>query len=277
VATRCPNPSCPAKLRQRLLHFASRNGLDVDGLGEKIVDQVIEQLGVRRPSDLFALTKEQLAGLERMGEKSAANLVAALERAKDTTGARLLYALGIRHVGERGGAVLARAFPDLHRLFTATTDELEAIDEVGPTIAHSLRLWLDDPENQQELERLLGSLRVESGPAVELATSDALAGTTFVITGTLSEPRSTWKARLEAAGAKVTDSVSKKTTHLLARTPAASWRRRASSAYASSTRRRPRGSSRAPPGLLRSDVRVVDSAPLCEPPHHSHGSASRSR
>jgi DNA ligase (NAD+) len=216
VATRCPNPSCPAKLRQRLLHFASRNGLDVDGLGEKIVDQVIEQLGVRKPSDLFALTKEQLQELERMGEKSAANLVGALERAKDTTGARLLYALGIRHVGERGAALLARAYPDLAKLASATSEELEALDEVGPTIAQSLRLWLDEPENQAELARLLAVLRIRSGPAVEHATSDALAGATFVITGTLSEPRSTWKARLEAAGAKVTDSVTKKTTHLLA-------------------------------------------------------------
>jgi DNA ligase (NAD+) len=216
VATRCPNPTCPAKLRQRLLHFASRNGLDVDGLGEKLVDQLVLRELVRRPSDLFSLDVDTFAGLERMGEKSAANLVAALERAKDTTGARLLYALGIRHVGERGAAVLARAFPDLSKLVTASLEELESIDEVGPTIAQSLRLWLDDGENRDELLRLLQVLRVESGAAVEHATSDALAGTTFVITGTLSEPRSTWKARLEAAGAKVTDSVSKKTTHLLA-------------------------------------------------------------
>jgi DNA ligase (NAD+) len=152
----------------------------------------------------------------RLGEKWAANLLGAIERARSTTGARLLYALGIRHVGERGAAVVARAFPDLAKLASATSEQLEAVDEVGPTIAQSLRLWLDDPENQAELARLLAVLRIESGPAVEHATSDALAGATFVITGTLSEPRSTWKARLEAAGAKVTDSVTKKTTHLLA-------------------------------------------------------------
>ncbi len=216
VATRCPNGACPAKLRQSLLHFVSRNALDVDGLGEKLVDQLVERGLARVPSDFFALTAETLIELERMGEKSAANLVAALARAKRTTGARLLYALGIRHVGERGAAVLARAFPDLRALLAASAEQLEAIDEVGPTIAQSLRLWLDDAENAAEFTRLLELLEIETGPALEHAQSDVLAGKTFVITGTLAEPRSTWKARLEAAGAKVTDSVSKKTSYLLA-------------------------------------------------------------
>jgi len=216
VALRCPNPSCPAKLRERLRHFASRAALDVDGLGEKLVDQLVDAELVKRPSDLFTLSAAQLAALERMGEKSAQNLVDALERAKDVSAARFLYALGIRHVGERVGAVLALAYPDLERLSAASRDELEAVDEIGPTIANAVRLWLDDPENRAEFDRLRLSLRIRSGPVRELERSAALAGQTFVITGVLAQPRATWRARLEAAGAKVTDSVSKKTSFLLA-------------------------------------------------------------
>ncbi|MEX2206950.1 MAG: NAD-dependent DNA ligase LigA [Myxococcota bacterium] len=216
VALRCPNPRCPAKLRERLRHFASRNALDIDGLGEKRVDQLVSAERVKRPSDLFGLTAEKLAALEGMGEKSAQNLVEALERAKNTSSARFLYALGIRHVGEHVAAVLARAYPDLSRLLDATSDELEAVDEIGPTIALAIRLWLDEPENRDEFQRLRELLRISSAPVRELAESTTLAGRTCVITGTLEEPRSTWKARLEAAGAKVTDSVSKKTSFLLA-------------------------------------------------------------
>ncbi len=180
------------------------------------MDLLIEAGLVRRPSDLFTLEAGPLAELERMGEKSAQNLVEALERARDVPAGRFLYALGIRHVGERVAEVLGRAFPDLDRLATASTDELETVDEIGPTIARSVRLWLDDPENRAEFDRLRGVLRIASGPALEHAQSTTLAGRTFVITGTLAEPRATWKARLEAAGAKVTDSVSKKTHFLLA-------------------------------------------------------------
>ncbi len=151
-----------------------------------------------------------------MGEKSAQNLVAALERARDVSASRFLYALGIRHVGERVAAVLARAFPDLAKLEIATSDELEATDEIGPTIAESVRLWLDDPENRAEFDRLRARLRISSAPVRELTPSSTLAGRIFVITGALSDPRSSWKARLEAAGAKVTESVSKKTSYLLA-------------------------------------------------------------
>lgn len=216
VALRCPNPRCPAKLREHIRHFASRGALDVDGLGEKLVDQLVDAGLVKRPSDLFELSAARLEELERMGEKSAQNLVDALSRAKDCSAARLLFALGIRHVGERVAAVLARAYPDLARLEAATSDELEAVDEIGPTIAEAVRLWLDDPENRAEFDRLRAILRISSLPARELETSSTLAERIFVISGTLSEPRATWKARLEAAGAKVTESVSKKTSFLLA-------------------------------------------------------------
>ncbi|HKC52880.1 MAG TPA: NAD-dependent DNA ligase LigA [Myxococcota bacterium] len=216
VALRCPNPECPVQVREVLRHFASRNALDVEGLGEQRIDQLIAVKRVRRPSDLFTLGAAELAALDRLGEKSAQNLVDALERAKSVSLARFLYALGIRHVGEHGAAVLARAFPDLDRLLAAPVEELEAVDEIGPTIARAVRDWLDDPVNRDELARLRALLRLESGPAVEHARSEALAGKTFVISGTLAEPRSSWKSRLEAAGAKVTGSVSKKTDFLLA-------------------------------------------------------------
>jgi DNA ligase (NAD+) len=216
VTLRCPNLECPVQVREVLRHFASRNALDVEGLGEQRLEQLIAKRRVRRPSDLFTLTAKELAEMERLGDKSAQNLVDALEKAKRVSLARFLYALGIRHVGEHGAAVLARAFPDLDRLLAAPVEDIEAVDEIGPTIARAVRDWLDDPVNRAEVERLREILELESGPALEHAHSDALAGKTFVITGTLGEPRSTWKARLEAAGAKVTGSVSKKTDYLLA-------------------------------------------------------------
>ena len=216
VALRCPNRRCPAKLRERLRHFASRHALDIEGLGEKLVDQLIDAKLVAHPSDFFALDAVRLAELDRMGEKSAQNLVDALAKARRVSAARLIYALGIPHVGERVAAVLARAFPDVARLAAATAEQLEAVDEIGPTIAETLRLWFDDPENRAEWERLRALLDVESAPVVAHAKSEALAGKTIVITGTLGEPRSTWKERLEAAGAKISGSVSKKTDFLLA-------------------------------------------------------------
>ena len=216
VALRCPNLECPVQVREVLRHFASRNALDIDGLGEQRIDQLIAAKRVRRPSDLFTLDVNELAALDRMGEKSAANLIAALERAKDANLARFLYALGIRHVGERGAGILARSFPDLDALLAAPVERIEAVDEIGPTIARAVREWLDDPVNRAEVTRLRGFLRLSSGPSLEHAQSDRLAGKTFVITGTLAEPRSTWKERLEAAGAKVSGSVSKKTDYLLA-------------------------------------------------------------
>src|SRR5262249_38547915 len=154
VALRCPNPECPVQVREVLRHFASRNALDVDGLGEQRIEQLIAAKRVRRPSDLFTLTAEELAALDRMGERSAHNLVAALARARAVPLVRFLCALGIRHVGERGAAILARAFPDLDRLLAAPVEAIEAVDEIGPTIARVVREWLDDPVNQAEVALL---------------------------------------------------------------------------------------------------------------------------
>jgi DNA ligase (NAD+) len=216
VALRCPNIECPVQVREVIRHFASRDALDIDGLGEQRIDQLLAAKRIRRPSDLFTLTAKELADFDRMGEKSAQNLVAAIEKARDVTLARFLLALGIRHVGERGAGILARAFPDLDALLDAPVERIEAVDEIGPTIARAVRTWLDEPANRAEVTRLRGVLRLQNGPALAHAQSDVLAGKTFVITGTLAEPRSTWKERLEAAGAKVSGSVSKKTDYLLA-------------------------------------------------------------
>ncbi len=215
VVVRCPNLECPAQVKERLRHFASRGALDIDGLGEKLVDQLVERGLVVRPSDLFGLDLETLSGLDRLAERSASNLLDALEKARDASTPRFLYALGIRHVGERVGAVLADAYPDLDDLLAADTEELSEIHEIGPTIAETVRAFFDDPSNRREVQRLrqLLRLRASPGPAPQRG---ALAGKTVVITGALSVPRAELRARITAAGAKVTGSVSKSTDYLVA-------------------------------------------------------------
>jgi DNA ligase (NAD+) len=215
VALRCPNLSCPAQVKERLRYFASRAALDIDGLGSKLVDQLVEKGMVERPSDLFTLELETLAALERMGETSAENLLAAIERASRTTLPRFLYALGIRHVGAHVAAVLAARFGDLDPILDAPVEQLEAIDEIGPTIARAVHEHLHEPANLEEIERLRRAVHWEavepSGP-----TQAHLAGKTFVITGTLAAPRAEVKRRIEALGGKVTGSVSSKTDYLVA-------------------------------------------------------------
>jgi len=216
--TRCPNLDCPAQLKNNLRHLASRGALDVDGLGEKIVDQLVEAGLVQKLSDLFALTQAQLEGLERMGEKSATNLVASLERAKATTLPRFLIALGIRHVGETLAKILAAHYGELDQLLDASSETIERIEGVGPTIAESVARFFEDPANRAEVARLR-ELGVH-WPSVETTRDEGrsakLEGKTFVLTGTLSAPRSDFKQRIEAEGGKVQGSVSKKTSYLVA-------------------------------------------------------------
>jgi DNA ligase (NAD+) len=216
VALRCPNLECPAQVVERLHHFAGRGGLDIDGLGYKRVDQLVRQGLVRKPSDFFDLSLEQLVGLERMGEKSSKNLLAAIERARSTTLERLINALGVRHVGERNALVLAQRFGEVPALMAATREELEDVGDIGPIIAESVHVFLSDPANRREVERLLE--RVEPRPPEHVAgsTSQVLAGKSFVLTGTLSEPRPRVQEQIEAAGGKVTGSVSKKTDFVVA-------------------------------------------------------------
>jgi DNA ligase (NAD+) len=216
--TRCPNLDCPAQLKNNLRHLASRGALDVDGLGEKLVDQLVEAGLVGRLSDLFTLEAEALEGLERMGKKSAANLIASLERARETTLARFLIALGIRHVGETVAETLARHFGDLDPLMEASIEQIEAVEGIGPTIAESVSRFLADDGNRAEIARLreLG-VRWEPVPADDATGAEgALTGLSFVLTGTLGVPRGEVKARIEAAGGKVVGSVSKKTDYVVA-------------------------------------------------------------
>ena len=215
VAIRCPNLSCPAQVRERLRHFASRTALDIDGLGEKLVDQLVERRLVHRPSDLFALRRETLVELDRMGEKSAENLLAQIEQARGTSLARFLYALGIRHVGRRVATVLAAHLGTLERLLQASREELESMSEVGPTIAESVRTYLADPDNRAEIDRLRRELTFGEPSAPE-PRARPLEGKTIVLTGALSEPRARVRTRIEQAGGVVTSALSQRTDYLVA-------------------------------------------------------------
>ena len=217
VVTRCPNIDCPAQLKNNLRHLASRRALDVEGLGEKIIDQLVDQGLVGRLSDLFRLDSEQLAGLDRMGEKSAANLVVNLDRARRTSLARFLIALGIRHVGEGVAEIVARRFGDLEPLIEASREDLEALEGIGPTIAESITRFFADERNCEEVSLLreFGATWPASAPAKPIL--GPLSGKIFVLTGTLEGIRRPLaKKRLEALGARVTGTVSKKTDYVVA-------------------------------------------------------------
>jgi DNA ligase (NAD+) len=221
AVTRCPNLDCPAQLKNNLKHLASRNALDIDGLGEKLVDQLVEAGLVGRLSDVFALEVDELMKLERMGAKSASNLIAAIERARQTTLPRLLIALGIRHVGETVAELLADQFKNLEGLLRADREAIARVEGIGPIIAESVSRFIADPSNREEIARFqqLG-VEIESPVAVSKADpgSQVLDGLTFVLTGTLSRPRGEFKKRIEAAGGKVTGSVSRKTDYVVAGT-----------------------------------------------------------
>ncbi|MEW6420752.1 MAG: NAD-dependent DNA ligase LigA [Deinococcota bacterium] len=212
--TYCPNPACPAQQFERLRYFVSRGAMDVRGIGEKLIEQLLAAGLVHDAADLYQLTAEQLASLERSGEKKAANILAQLEASKTRPLWRLINALGMNHVGERNAQALARAFGTLDALLAATPESIEAVPGLGVTIAGSVTAALADPSMQDLIRRLR-----ERGlnPVEEAAPrGDALAGLSFVLTGTLSRPRDEIKAQLEAAGARVTGSVTKKTSYLVA-------------------------------------------------------------
>jgi DNA ligase (NAD+) len=207
---------CPAQRKQALKHFASRKAMDIEGLGDKLVDQLVEQGLVATPADLFGLTLEQLSALERMAEKSAQNLLQALDKSKSTSLARFLYALGIREVGEATALALADQFAALEAIEQADEEALQQTPDVGPVVAAHIRSFFHQAHNREVIEALL-----KAGihwPAVEKRAigRQPLAGKTVVITGTLSRPRDEIKAELQSLGAKVSGSVSKKTDYLLA-------------------------------------------------------------
>jgi DNA ligase (NAD+) len=207
---------CPAQRKEGLKHFASRLALDIEGLGDKLIEQLVEADLVREPADLFRLSKETLAGLERMGAKSAENLLMALERAKETTLPRFIYALGIREVGEATAQNLARHFGSLDGLVAASIEELEAVPDVGPVVAGHLHGYFADPERREAIADLLAVGVGWPAPAGGGGPAP-LVGQTWVLTGTLEAmSRDEAKERLQRLGAKVAGSVSAKTSVVVA-------------------------------------------------------------
>jgi DNA ligase (NAD+) len=211
---------CPAQRKQALLHFAGRRAMDVEGLGDKLVDQLVDSGVVRVLPDLYKLGIANLSALDRMGDKSAVNVVAALDKSKQTTLARFVYALGIRHVGETTAKDLARHFGAMDRLMNASIDQLLAVHDVGPIVAQSLRTFFDQPHHREVVEQLraAGVAWPESeGTAAQDAAALPLSGQTFVLTGTLpTMTREEAQTLIEAAGGKVAGSVSKKTHYVVA-------------------------------------------------------------
>jgi DNA ligase (NAD+) len=214
VVLRCPNPECPAQVKASLKHFISKGGMDIDGLGDKIVAQLIERAMVKETADLYGLDFENLIQLDKIAEKSAKNLLNAIEKSKKTTLSRFIYALGIRHVGEHVAEVLAEHFTGLERLQKAHEDDLLSIHEIGPQIAESIVSYFADESNQENVQRLLGAgIHFEGAPA---ADRTALKGKSFVMTGTLhSLTRSEAKGRIQMKGGRVGSTVSQKTDYLV--------------------------------------------------------------
>ena len=216
VVARCPaGLECPAQRKEGIRHFASRLAMDIEGLGDKLVDQLVELGLVATPADLYALDQSQIESLDRMGPKSAENLVAALGTSKDTTFARFIYALGIREVGETTAATLAMRFGTLQPLMDADLETLQEVDDVGPIVAGKVRRFFDDPANREMAQALVSAgLQWE---VAERRVDTPCTGETWVITGTLEAMgRNEAKARLVELGAKVAGSVSKKTSRVVA-------------------------------------------------------------
>jgi DNA ligase (NAD+) len=219
---------CPAQRKQALRHFASRRAMNIEGLGEKLVEQLVDAHIVSNPAALYKLGLLAVINLERMGEKSAVNLLAAIEHSKHTTLARFIFALGIRNVGEATAKDLARHFGSLDNLLAADLESLQQVHDVGPVVAQSIADFLAEAHNREVIEQLraCGVHWPEQQPREQqpqAATALPLRGKTFVLTGTLSAlPREQAKEKLEALGAKVSSNVSKKTTYVVVGTEAGS-------------------------------------------------------
>ncbi len=215
AVTRCVNSDCPAQLKENIKHFAAKGAFDMDGLGDKLVEQLADKSLIASAADLFHLEAATLADLDRMGEKSARNIVHAIENSKEIPFGRFLFALGIRHVGEGVANLLARAYENLDSLMNANKQQLLAVEGIGEIIAESVEAYFTRPRNRALVHRLL-----ESGVRIvyPVATSaTTLEGKTFVLTGTLSGmSRGEAKKMIEEQGGKVTGSVSSKTDFVVA-------------------------------------------------------------
>lgn len=213
--SRCINPSCPARIRESIIHFASRRAMNIEGLGEAWVDQLLAQGLIKQIPDLYSLKYEDLIKLERMGPKSTRNLLDQIEESKKRELWRLIFALGIRHVGEKMAQSLARKFRDLERLASATEEELMTVEDVGPKVAKSIVFFFRQPENK-ELIRKLKAAGLNFKEQEETAGIRPLDGLTFVLTGTLSSmTREQAKEKIEKLGGIVASSVSRKTDYLV--------------------------------------------------------------
>jgi len=222
VVTRCTNVSCPAQIKQTIEHFASKGAMDIDGLGTKLVDQLVDREIIRTPADLFCMTKDELAGLDRMADKSAQNLIEAIEAARTRSLERIIFALGIRHVGEHVAGVLAQHYGNIDAISVASEEDLSNVMEVGPAIAKSIRDFFENAANLEMIEKLK-----EYGvkfPEVEVsAKKPTFAGLTFVLTGELeSMTRKQAQHAIKERGGRASSSVSKKTNYVVAGTGAGS-------------------------------------------------------
>ncbi|MGA8874906.1 MAG: NAD-dependent DNA ligase LigA, partial [Candidatus Korobacteraceae bacterium] len=212
---RCINANCPAKLRETIRHFASRGVLNIEGLGDSLVNQLVEAGMVKNVADLYELTEDQLMKLERMGKKSAQNILDEIEKSKTAPLERVIYGLGIRFVGERTAQFLAEHFGSIDALMKASEEELQEVNEIGPRVSAAIREFFDEPKNVALVERLKKAGLRFTGEKKKRATT--LAGKTFVLTGTLAHySRDEAKKLIEDAGGKVAGSVSKKTDYVVA-------------------------------------------------------------
>jgi len=217
IFLRCPNPSCPAQTQRRIQHFAQRGAMDIDGVGESLVEQLVEAKLAKDPADLYTLTLEQLSGLERMAEKSARNVLDGIEASKKADLWRLIFGLGILHVGAGSARALASHFGSLEKIGQATEEELYQVRDVGEVVAQSVRTWFAQANNQKLLARLRDAGVNMTAQQTSARTTNAnFTGKTFVLTGTLTEPRDVVKERIIAGGGKVSSSVSKKTDYVVA-------------------------------------------------------------
>jgi DNA ligase (NAD+) len=219
AAHRCIGIACPAQIKEHIVHFASRGGMDIEGLGEKMVYQLVDAGLIKDPADLYSLTADQLLALERTGEKSAGNLLRAIAGAKNPPLEKLIFALGIRHAGESMAKLLARRYATMEDLMGATVDELTSIRDIGPEAAKSIVRFFQEPSNLQVLGKLKGGGVMPINRLFSAATesSGALAGKTFVLTGTLERlTRQDAKELIESRGGKTTESVTKKTDYIVA-------------------------------------------------------------
>jgi len=221
VALRCINPKCPAQIREGLIHFVSRNAMNIDGLGEKVITQLFQENLVADVADIYKLTKDQLIQLERMGEKSVQNLLTAIEASKENSLERLLFGLGIRHVGAKAAKILAQTYEHIDRLMEAKEEELQAITDIGEKMANSIVTYFQAPEVKELIDELnsLGVNVTYKGerPQNIADIQSPVAGKTIVLTGKLAHlSRNEAKEKLEQLGATVTGSVSKKTDIVIA-------------------------------------------------------------